>query len=218
MVWKSLVGTALGQALSGLSGLRAMLPAFLLGVLHMSFPDYVPLAKGYEWLGSWPSVTTLGIFVVVEFIADKIPAIDHILHTIEAPIHTIVGGIIVLFPDGLESFWTRIPFLIAGFFNALMLFLARFVLRAMSSASSCGLCNPCLSLTEDILVMGGGFFAILLAWGAIILGLVVVLFACWYFIKRGYRQVRKKIKGENWELEEDKEYKDAQKEEEEQKP
>jgi len=203
--WRSIVGIGLGQALSGLSGLRAMLPAFLLAVLHLALPDIVPLAKGYEWVSSWPSVLTLGIMVVVEFVVDKFPGIDHIVHTIEGPLHTIIGGVIVLFPDGLDSFWTRIPFLIMGLFNALMMFLARYVLRAMSSASSCGVCNPCLSFTEDLIVTGGGLFSILLAWGAIILGIIVICVTVWYFIKRGYRQLKQKfVEGKSITLEEDK--------------
>ena len=84
-----ILALCLGITLSAASGFRVFLPPFVvsLAALHQD----LPLASGFEWLGTYPAAIALGIATIVEIIAYYIPVVDNLLDTIEIPTAIAIG-------------------------------------------------------------------------------------------------------------------------------
>lgn len=179
---------ALAYALSSISGLRGFLVLFLaacaahFGILH---PNHA-----FEWLGSGSAMWALGGLSAVEFVADKIPAVDnamHALQTVSKPITAaIVTGSVV---PGQTDLMTYV-LMAAGATNALAIHGAVAGVRAGSTLGTAGTLNPVLSVIEDVVAVGAtaiAFFAPVLM--AIV---AVVAFGCAIFIVRALWSRRRK--------------------------
>ena len=65
--------TGLGMATA--SGLNAYIPLLALGLLSR-FTDLISLPHGWDWLENGWVMAIVAVFLVVEIVADKIPALD----------------------------------------------------------------------------------------------------------------------------------------------
>jgi hypothetical protein len=64
-----------GFGLATAAGLNAYIPLLALGLLSR-FTDLVTLPHGWAWLENGWVMTIVGALLVVEIVADKIPALD----------------------------------------------------------------------------------------------------------------------------------------------
>ena len=94
----------MGIALAATTRLKMTLPFLILGLaIHFGWGQVHP-AAGAEWLGSWPAIITFGIAVILEIIADNVPAVDHILDVSEAFVAPVAGALITLAASGMADF------------------------------------------------------------------------------------------------------------------
>ncbi len=87
-----ILALCLGVTLSAASGFRVFLPPLVVSLAAI-YQD-LPLASGFEWLGTYPAAIALGIATMVEIVAYYIPLIDNLLDTIEIPTAIAVGTIL----------------------------------------------------------------------------------------------------------------------------
>ena len=174
-----------GISLSACTGFRAFLPPFLVGLLMRFSPDSLqnsPLA-GLALLRSDPVLIALGVAVLVEFLGDKVPWIDHLLDTIQAPVKTVIAALMTysLLPTSGEHSWIlAILALILGGGTTITVHSAKAGLRVGSTAATGGILNPVISLLEEGLVVVGTLFAIFLPLLAG-LGIVWVFWRCFRY-------------------------------------
>jgi hypothetical protein len=133
-----------GFGLSGAAGLNAWLPAFA-GALFTRL-GVVELGEPFDELSKTPALIVLGVLTVADFVGDKIPAVDHVLHSVGAVIAPISGAI--LFSGETDA--STIVSLIAGGSTAEAVHAARSALRPLSTVTTAGIANPVLSLLEDV--------------------------------------------------------------------
>src|SRR5690349_6512437 len=81
-----------GLGLSSAAGLNAYVPLLVIGVLGRL--GIVHLEGPYALLATTPALSVLGVLAVVDFIADTVPAVDHVTHAIGAVVHPIAGAIV----------------------------------------------------------------------------------------------------------------------------
>jgi hypothetical protein len=149
-----------GLGLSGAAGLNAWLPAFA-GALLTRW-GVVDLGEPFDELSRTPALLT-----AADFVGDKIPAVDHVLHT--------VGGIIapasgtVLFAGETDA--SLAVSLLAGGSVAGAVHGARAAIRPLSTATTLGTGNPVLSLIED----AGSAMLTLLAFVVPVLAVLAVI-------------------------------------------
>jgi Domain of unknown function (DUF4126) len=154
-----------GLGLSGAAGLNAWLPAFA-GALLTRW-GVVDLGEPFDELSRTPALVVLGILTAADFVGDKIPAVDHVLHT--------VGGIIapasgtVLFAGETDA--SLAVSLLAGGSVAGAVHGARAAIRPLSTATTLGTGNPVLSLIED----AGSAMLTLLAFVVPVLAVLAVI-------------------------------------------
>ena len=149
---------ALAYSLSSITGLRAFLVLFLaaaaahFGYLH---PNHT-----FAWLGSESVMWILGVLTLVEFAADKIPAVDNALHAVQTFVKPVAGAIIAgSIVPGQTDVMTYV-LMAAGATNALAIHGAVATARAGSTVGTFGVLNPVLSIIEDVLAVGGTIVAL----------------------------------------------------------
>jgi Domain of unknown function (DUF4126) len=181
--------TALGSllaafGLSGAAGLNAWLPLFASALLARL--DVVELAAPFDDLTSTPALVILGALMTADFVGDKIPAVDHVLHAAGAVVAPVSGAILFTGQTGLE---TDLPTLLAavlGGATAGTIHAGRAAVRPVSTATTGGVGNPLLSISEDagsLLLVVTAFVLPLIALLLVLL-LVVGLLSAWRRVRR----------------------------------
>src|SRR5215213_4349539 len=88
----SLLGLTSAFGLAASAGLNTTLPLLCAGLLgHFGL---LALASPYEALSSPLVLAVLAILVVAEFIGDKVPAVDSIVHAVQWPLAAAAGAIL----------------------------------------------------------------------------------------------------------------------------
>lgn len=164
-----------GSSLATAAGLNAWMPLFVLGVLDRLLPGFA-LPAGWAWLSSDTALWIVGVLLVVEIIADKIPAVDSVNDVVQTVVRPASGGIAfgagasaqaVTDPTRLFDDGAWIPVAI-GVAIALAVHIAKATVRPIANVATAGIAAPALSTAEDA-------SALALAVAAIIAPLVAVV-------------------------------------------
>lgn len=99
-----IISVIMGIALAATTRLKMTLPFFILGLAIKLGWGVVHPAAGTEWLGSWPAIICFGVAVILEIIADNIPAVEHWLDVAEGFISPVAGAFIVIAASGMADF------------------------------------------------------------------------------------------------------------------
>ena len=146
------VGTAVSAVLaafglSGAAGLNAWLPLFVSAFLERL--GVVDLAGPFDDFSSTAGLVVLGTLTVADFVGDKIPVVDTVLHGVGGVIAPVSGGLLFLGQTGDETSMSTIVSLVLGALVAGSVHAARATVRPASTAMTAGTANPFLSLGED---------------------------------------------------------------------
>jgi hypothetical protein len=194
--------TGIGLATS--AGLNAYIPLLMIGLLGR-FTDMIDLPPMWEWLENGWVLAILGVLLVIEFVADKIPVVDHINDVIQTFIRPGAGGIAfgaatssetVTVKDPGEFFSSNqwVPVVI-GIVISLIVHGMKAAARPVVNLSTGGLGAPAASATEDV-------FSVTMSFVAIIFPLLIILFLFLLVLMFvGLRRRRKRRKAEKAELE-----------------
>ncbi len=185
--------TIAAVVLSSSSGLRAYLPLFALGIAVVA--GVVPLQHGYEILTNPLVLGALGVLSILEIVADKVPAVDHVSDVIHTVIRPIMGAVIFGSTQNLVSanggtLGTVLAPIIGGVLAG-GVHGAKALSRPVVTATTVGAGNPVVSILEDIatiaLVVLGVIFPVL----ALILLILFVLFFA-LIIRWAWRRLRRR--------------------------
>jgi hypothetical protein len=185
-----------GFGLATAAGLNAYIPLLALGLLSR-FTDLVTLPHGWAWLENGWVMTIVAALLVVEIVADKIPALDSINDAVQTFVRPTAGGIVfgsgtaaqtsaVADPGAFAQSGQWIPVAI-GVVTALVVSLTKSTVRPAANVATAGMAAPVLSTVEDIFSVGLVFAAILVP----VLVLVAVLVLVWAVIRIVHRRGRK---------------------------
>ena len=183
-----------GLGLSTAAGLNAYIPMLMLGLLAR-FTDIVNLPAGWNWMENGWVLGILAVLLVVEIVADKVPALDSINDTVQTFVRPASGGIVFGSGTAAETAavadpgeWARsgswVPVLI-GVVIALVVSLTKSAVRPAANVATAGVAAPVLSTVEDVTSFSLVFIALLIP--ALVL---VILIALIWFGWRLYRRVR----------------------------
>lgn len=154
-----------GLGLSGAAGLNAWLPAFAGALLTRL--GVVELGDPFDELSRTPALVALGVLTAADFVGDKVPAVDHVLHAIGTVIAPVSGT--ALFTGETDA--SLAVSAVAGGSTAGVIHAARAALRSLSTATTLGAGNPALSLMEDL----GSATLVLFAFVVPVLAVLVLL-------------------------------------------
>ncbi|MGL3151349.1 DUF4126 domain-containing protein [Microbacterium sp. A82] len=191
----------IGSSLAASAGLNAWMPLFLLGLADRFLPT-VELPSGWSWIASDISLWVLGTLLILEVVADKIPAMDSINDVIQSVLRPASGGIVfgagssaqTLAVDDPSAFFsenTWVP-IITGIVIALIVHVVKATTRLAANTVTGGLAAPALSTAED----GASFLLAALAIVVPILAgllLIALIVAVVMFFRRRRRKRERRV-------------------------
>jgi hypothetical protein len=185
-----------GFGLATAAGLNAYIPLLALGLLSR-FTDLVTLPHGWAWLENGWVITIVAALLVVEVVADKIPALDSINDAVQTFVRPTAGGIVfgsgtaaqtaaVTDPGAFAHTGQWIPVAI-GVVTALVVSLTKSTVRPAANVATAGMAAPVLSTVEDIFSVGLVFAAILIP-VLVLVAVVALVWAAMRIVRRRRRR------------------------------
>ncbi|WP_330178626.1 DUF4126 domain-containing protein [Nocardia sp. NBC_01503] len=186
-----------GFGLATAAGLNAYIPLLALGLLSR-FTDLVTLPHGWAWLGNGWVMAIVAALLVVEVVADKIPALDSVNDIVQTFVRPTAGGIVfgsgtasqtaaVADPGAFAQSGQWVPVVI-GVITALAVSLTKSTVRPVANVATAGVAAPVLSTLEDIASVALVFLAILVP----VLAVVAVLALVWAAVRLVRRRRQRK--------------------------
>jgi len=180
--------TAFG--LSASAGLNAYIPLLVVGVIA-HYTDWINLQSPWDLLANPWVLIVLGILVIIEMVADKIPAVNHINDAIQTIIRPAAGAIVFAASARIITDIHPVLAIICGLLVAGSVHAVKSaVIRPAVTATTGGIANIPVSIAED-------FVATLLSILAIVIPILVVVFLIlfvaliiWWFWRRAQRKPR----------------------------
>lgn len=169
--------------LGSAAGLNAYIPLLAVGLL--SRLGYADLSDSYAPLASTPVLLVLAVLGIVDFVGDKIPAVDHVLHGVGVVVSPVAGAIVFASQNSVLNDVHPAIALAAGFVVAGGLHATRAAVRPAATTFTAGLGNPVVSVVEDAV----SFTLTVLAFAAPLVAFLLMLLMVVGVVK-AWRRVR----------------------------
>jgi len=136
--------------LSASAGLNAYIPLLVVSLLA-KFTNLITLSKPLDALTSWWTIGVLTVLVLVEAIAAKVPAVDHVNDAIQTFIRPTAGAIVFAASAGNVTEVSPVLSLICGLLVAGTVHTVKSVaVRPLITATTAGVGDPVVSTAEDV--------------------------------------------------------------------
>jgi hypothetical protein len=158
--------------LSASAGLNAYIPLLVVALLG-KFTNLITLNSPWNTLESWWVIGILIVLSIVEFFADKIPAVNHVNDIIQTVIRPVAGAIVFaasakIITDVHPILAMAMGLLVAGGIHAVK----SLAVRPAVTATTAGAGNIPVSIAEDIL---STVLSIIAAITPVIIAVILVL-------------------------------------------
>lgn len=175
-----LLGIFTAFGLSASAGLNAYIPLLVVGVIA-HYTDWITLSNPWDLLANPWVLIVLGILVIIEMLADKVPAVNHINDAIQTFIRPAAGAIAFAASANVITEISPVLALICGLLVAGSVHAVKSVaVRPVVTATTGGAGNVPVSIAEDIFSTVMSILAIVIPiLVMIILVLMIVLFIRW---------------------------------------
>lgn len=184
--------TALGGVLSafGLSasaGLNAYVPLLILA-LAARFTNWVELTPPWDNLTSWWVIGALVILGLIEFFADKVPAVNHVNDVVQTFVRPTAGAVLFAASTGTATNIHPIVAIIAGLVVAGSVHIVKAAaVRPAVTATTAGTANIPVSLAEDLIATVLSILAIVIPVLIAAIIILVTAYIIWWFWRRSNR-------------------------------
>lgn len=171
-----LMGVFSAFGLSASAGLNAYIP-LLVVALVARFTDLITLTKPWDTLESWWVIGILAVLSLIEFFADKVPAVNHANDLIQTLVRPAAGAIVFassakVITDVHPILAMGLGLLVAGGVHTVK----SVAVRPTVTATTGGAGNIPVSIAEDIL---STFVSIIAAVMPVLLAVFLVVFGAW---------------------------------------
>jgi len=186
-----------GFGLASAAGLNAYIPLLSMGLLGR-FTNLIHLPPGWSWLENGWVIGVVAILLIVEIVADKVPALDSVNDTVQTFVRPTSGGIVfgsgtaaqtaaVTDPAEFARTGQWVPVAI-GVVTALVVHLTKTAVRPAANVATAGVAAPVLSTIEDFTSVGLTFVAILIPALVLVVLIAMAWGAVWLWRRRNRRK------------------------------
>lgn len=135
-----------GLTLAAPAGLNAYIP--LLGAALAQRFGWLELEEPFDVLGSWWMIAIIVALLLVEIVADKVPAVDHANDAVQTVVRPVAGGILAVAASGTVDIspWVLA---VAGVLIAGSVHAVKASARPAVNVSTAGVGTPVVSTIED---------------------------------------------------------------------
>lgn len=174
--------------LSASAGLNAYIPLLVVALLAR-FTNLLQLKEPWDALSSWWIIGILIFLSLIEFFADKFPAVNHVNDIIQSIVRPTAGAIVFAASANVLTEVSPIlslacGLLVAGGVNAVK----TFAVRPAVTATTGGAGNVPVSILEDFLSTVVSVLSVVVP--ILMVVLVIILIAWWISSKEAKRQTR----------------------------
>ena len=188
-----LTGVMAAFGLSASAGLNAYIPLLVISLMAR-YTELIHLTEPWDVLTSWWIIGLLIVLSLVEFFADKFPAINHANDAIQTFVRPVAGAIVFAASANVITEIHPILALGAGVLVSGTVHVVKSVaVRPAITASTGGAGNVPVSMAEDIIATGLSILAIIIP---IMIAFVFILFTSlvvWLFWRRNKRKENRQL-------------------------
>lgn len=186
-----------GAGLATAAGLNAYIPLLAIGLLGR-YTDLIELPKTWVWLENGWVIAIFAVLLAIEFVADKIPAVDSVNDVLQTLVRPASGGLVFAAGAGSETVTVSNPGdlftqklwipIVVGLLIALTVHIGKATVRPVANVATVGMAAPVVSTAEDVTSTGLSLTAIIIP----ILVVVILIVLVWLFFR--WRRRRKQLR------------------------
>lgn len=174
-----LLGVFSAFGLSASAGLNAYIPLLVVGMIAHYFPNALNLNQPWDLIANPWILILLGVLVIIEMLADKVPAVNHINDLIQTFVRPAAGAVVFAASAKVITDIHPLIALACGLLVAGGVHVAKSaVVRPIVTATTAGAGNLPVSIAEDVISTVVSILAIVLP--IIMAALLVLLFILLY--------------------------------------
>ena len=170
--------------LSASAGLNAYIPLLVIGVLA-HYTNLIKLNSPWDTLANPWILIMLGILLIIEMLADKIPAVNHINDLIQTFVRPVAGAVVFAASTNVFHSVNPVLALACGLLVAGSIHLAKSAaVRPLVTATTGGGGNVPVSVAEDVVSTAVSFLSILVPIAIASIAAVLLLYLLWWWARR----------------------------------
>lgn len=183
-----LLGIFSAFGLSASAGLNAYIPLLVIGVIAHYFPNAIHLNQPFDLLANPWILILLGVLVIIEMVADKVPAVNHINDIIQTVVRPAAGAVAFAASANVITDVNPVLALACGLLVAGSVHTVKAAaVRPAVTATTGGAGNIPVSIAEDIIAFISSVLAIMIP---IVMGTILVVvfaFVIWWWMRRSQK-------------------------------
>jgi hypothetical protein len=182
-----LTGLFSAFGLSASAGLNAYIPLLIIAVMGR-FTNLITLNSPWDQLTSWWAIGTLVLLSLIEFFADKIPAVNHVNDLIQTIVRPAAGAITFAASANVITEINPVLSLVAGLLVAGSVHAVKAAaVRPAVTATTGGAGNIPVSILEDVISTIVSIVSVIIP---AIIALGAITLAIWILFRQ-YRRARR---------------------------
>lgn len=182
---EQLLGVFSAFGLSASAGLNAYIPLLSIGVIAHYFPNTLKLSQPWDLIANPWILILLGMLVIIEMLADKIPAVNHINDAIQTFVRPVAGALAFAASAKVVTDVHPVLALACGLLVAGSVHVAKSaVVRPVVTATTAGAGNIPVSILEDVVSTIASILAILLPIIMAVFIIIVITLVAWWWSSR----------------------------------
>jgi hypothetical protein len=183
----SLFGILTAFGLSASAGLNAYIPLLVVGVIG-HYTNWIHLNPPYDTLANPWVLIVVGILLIIEMLADKIPAINHVNDIIQTGIRPAAGAIIFAASAGVLTDVQPLIAIICGLLVAGSVHVVKSAALPAVTATTGGAANIPVSIAEDVVATVLSILSILIPTLVAVFLILFLVMVIWWVWRRANRR------------------------------
>lgn len=183
----ALFGIFSAFGLSASAGLNAYIPLLVIGVIA-HYTDWVKLSSPFDLLANPWILILISILLIIEMLADKIPAVNHINDLLQTVIRPAAGAIVFAASAHVITHVHPLLALACGLLVAGGIHVVKAAaVRPAVTATTAAAGNVPVSIAEDLLATLLSILAVVIPVLVAVILIVLVAFLLWWWWRRANR-------------------------------
>ena len=181
---EALFGIFSAFGLSASAGLNAYIPLLVVGVIA-HYTNLIKLNPPYDALANPYILILIGILLIIEMLADKVPVANHINDLIQTFVRPVAGAIVFAASTNIVTGINPILALACGLLVAGSVHVVKSAaVRPIVTAMTAGTANVPVSIAEDITSTVVSFLSILAPIAIAVLIIIAIVLLIWWWARR----------------------------------
>lgn len=181
---EALLGIFSAFGLSASAGLNAYIPLLVIGVIA-HYTNLIKLNAPYDALANPYILILIGILLIIEMLADKVPVANHINDLIQTFVRPVAGAIAFAASTDIIAGINPLLALACGLLIAGSVHVVKSAaVRPMVTATTAGAGNVPVSIAEDVTSTVVSLLSILVPIAIAVLIIIAIVFLVWWWARR----------------------------------